>query len=343
LRPVFGYVFWLQFVLALFVTITLHELGHASVGCALGMRLRAFVVGPLQWRIRDGRWKFQFVPAKILSAEGAAGVVPTDPNQSRWNEICMIAAGPMVNLYTGVIAACIALMAKGQGYEPYWHLLALVATLSFVSFAGNLIPFRPEASYSDGARIYQLLRGGPLADLQRVFNLVGATLVTSLRPRDYDIEAIQRASRTFTSGRQAFLLRMFASFYFQDCGNIPMACQALAEAESIYKDSAAEIPAELHADMVFGNAYLRHDAAGARLWWDRMNSKKPSHLGVDYWLAQSALLWIESHNEEALEAWTKGNALAKQLPVAGAYEFDRDRVSLLHQALSLVPSVAAQA
>ena len=334
-------VFWLQLAAAILLAIALHELGHAGVGLALGMKLRAFVVGPFQWRIRDGRWEFQFVPAKILSAEGAAGVVPTDPNQSRWNEICMIAAGPVVNLYLGVIAMCGALTAKGQPYQQYWQFLALLTTISFVMFAGNLIPFRPEAAYSDGARIYQLLLGGPLVDLYRVFNIAGATLVTPLRPRDYDIAAIQRASRTFMHGRQAFLLRLFASYYFQDCGKIPEACAALAEAESIYQESAAEIPAELHTDLVLGSAYLRHDAVSARLWWDRMSAKKTTHFGMDYWLAQSALLWTENRLDEARGAWNKANALAQRLPAAGAYEFDRYRSTLLHQALDAAPSVAA--
>jgi len=333
--------FWFQFVAVLLLSTTMHELGHAGVGMALGMKLRAFVVGPFQWRIRDGRWNFQFIPTKILSADGAAGVVPTDPNQSRWNEICMIAAGPVVNLYIGVIAMCGVLTAKGAPYEQYWQFLALLTTISFISFAGNLVPFRPEASYSDGARIYQLLRGGPLVDLYRAFNIAGATLVTPLRPRDYDIEAIQRASRSFTQGRQAFLLRLFASYYFQDCGKIQDACQALAEAESIYQESAAEIPAELHTDLVFGSAYLRRDAASARVWWDRMSAKKTTHFGIDYWLAQSALFWTENRLEEARGAWNKANALAQKLPAAGAYEFDRYRSTLLHQAIDAAPSVAA--
>jgi hypothetical protein len=42
-----------------------------------------------------------------------------------------------------------------------------------------------------------------------------------------------------------------------------------------------------------------------------MEAKKPTHFGVDYWLAQSALFWIEGRIEEAREAWKKGNLLAQ--------------------------------
>ena len=150
------------------------------------------------------------------------------------------------------------------------------------------------AAYSDGGRIYQLLKGGPLADLYRIFNLVGATLVTPLRPRDYDIDAIQRAEISFTQGMQAFLLRLFASSYFLDHRMFPQAADAVADAERIQQESALDIPAELCLSLVYRVAFLRRDAAGARKWWERMEAKKLSHFGVDYWLAQSALFWMKA-------------------------------------------------
>jgi hypothetical protein len=328
-----GLSVYLLILAAGLITVVLHESGHVAVGLALGMKLRAFIVGPFHWRIRDGRWKFQFLPAKILSLGGAAGLVPTDPKQSHWREIWMGAAGPLTNLVTGLIVTVAVLTSVGRPYEQYWQLLALVSTLSLITFIVNLIPLRPESHYSDGAQIYQLLRGGPWADLHRVMNLVGSTLVTPLRPRDYDIDAIQRAEISFNEGRQALLLRFFASYYFLDHGMISQACAAFIDAESIYGQSALELPAELHTDFVFGSAFLRRDAADARLWWERMEAKKPTHFGVDYWLAQSALFWIEGRKEEARTAWEKGNQLAQKLPAAGCYEFDRYRYSLLHDCI----------
>lgn len=88
-----GYRSWLQILAALLIVTILHESSHAAAGLALGMKLRAFIVGPFQWGIRDGRWRFQFLPAKFLSLGGAAALVPADLRQSRWREVCMIALG----------------------------------------------------------------------------------------------------------------------------------------------------------------------------------------------------------------------------------------------------------
>jgi len=329
----YGILYFIEIAAALLITIACHELGHATIGQALGMKLRAFVVGPFQWRIRDGRWKFQFLPAKLFSSGGSAALVPTNPEQSRWKGIGMIAAGPLASLLAGLTALGIALSAKGHPYEQYWELLALIATFGLVGFAMNLIPVRPGALYSDGARIYQLLRGGPWADLHRAFSVAGSTLVTPLRPRDYDIQTIQRAASSITQGRQGLVLRLLASYYFLDHQMMPEAREALSEAESIFKKSASDIPADLYTDFVYGNAILHRDAAAARQWWERMEARKPTHFGVDYQLAQGALFWIENRQKEAREAWSKANLLAQRLPATGSNEFDRDRCALLHHCI----------
>ena len=64
-----------------------------------------------------------------------------------------------------------------------------------------------------------------------------------------------------------------------------------------------------------------------------MEEKKPTRFSGDYWLAHSALHWIEGDLYTANDSWHKGAAIAKQLPAAGAYEFDRFRYVLLRQAL----------
>jgi hypothetical protein len=328
-----GLVYLLELLLASLVVALVHELGHAIVGKALGMKLRTFIVGPFQWMIRGGKWEFQFLPAKIFVLDGATGVVPTTLEHFRANTICMIAAGPFASLIGGLLAFCAAFTAPNSRWEPSWQLLTLITTLSLLASILNLIPFRTGNSYSDGAQIYQLLSNGPWGDYQRAISSVRSTLVTPLRPRNFDIEAIQRASVGIAHGPRGLHLRLLASLYYLDCDLIPEASQALAEAEKLYQQPASDIPAEWHTDFVFSKAFLQRDSAGARLWWDGMEAKNPTQLNADYWLARSALLWSENHLQEGEEAWQKGYALALQLPKAGIYEFDRDRYALLRKVL----------
>ncbi len=315
------------------VIVALHEGGHTAVGLLLGMRLRAFIIGPFQWRICDGKWEFQFEPRQILTPGGVTGVVPAVTNFPRWAQLCVVAAGVFANAFTGVLALWAAYAVDGNSPVQAGGFLALFGAWSLVMCVINLVPFRTKDNYSDGAQIYQLLSNGPWADLHRAFSVAGSSLVTPLRPRNYDIEAISRAGRTINQGRQGLLLRLLAYNHFLDQDRIPEAAEALGEAGLIYNQSASDIPAELFAAFVFGSAYIWRNASATRQWWTHMEAKKPTRLNVDYWMAASALHWIEGNLKDANEAWEKANALAQQLPQVGAYEFDRYCCSLLHKAL----------
>jgi len=328
----------LALVLGFLVTLV-HELCHTSIGLALHMRLRAFLAGPFEFRIREGKWTFRFNPAGLLSAGGATGVVPSNANQPRWHPLLMIAAGPLANLYTGLIAIGFAWACSVGGGEnlAYVYPLGLFAAFNFVGCIVNMIPIRTGSNYSDGAQIFQLLSGGAWADYHRAIAVVGSSLVTPLQPRDYPIDAIKNASQTIAKGQMGLLLRLYAYSHYLDSGQFSEAEQSLGHAEAVYKDSASGIPAELHTAFVFANAVVRFDAAATRIWWDRMMAKKPTHLNCDYWRAQGALYWMEGNHSKAEEAWTKANTLAQQLPSAGAYEFDRTCCTLLRQAMDGKP------
>ncbi len=315
--------------------VALHEFGHAATGAALGMKLRAFIVGPFQWRVREGKWEFRFILAGFLAIGGATAVAPTDPKRPIWRDICMVAAGPAVSLAAGLAALWATFAAPGRPWSQDWLPLAFFSTLSLMTAALNLVPFRTKGFYSDGARIYQILSRGPWADLHRAFSAAAATMVTPLRPRDYDIDAIERAAGSISVGQAGLHLRLLAASYYLDWGRISDAREALGEAEAIYHESASDISPELCTPFIFGKAYLEHDPVGTRLWWDRMMAKKPVHFNADYWIARSAFLWSEQRLHEAREAWEKGNALAQQLPRAGAYDSDRDHFALLHKELEL--------
>jgi len=333
-----GPAFWAQLFLVLMVLIVLHEAGHLLVGWGLGMKIRGFAAGPFKWQIRDGKWEFRFDPKALLSLGGSASMVPPDAEEDRAREAGFILAGPVANILTGMVAIGLAIPAAGEPVTRVQGILMLFAVESIAGAIFNLVPFRTNLHYSDGARLYQLFAGGPVAEMHRVFSIIGSTTVTPLRSREFDIESIHRAANGVAQGRQAMLLRLFAYQYYLDNGKLTEAADELNRAEEIYAGVAAETPAELHTAFVFGNACVKQDGVCARQWWDRMQAKKPTRFNADYWLSHSALHWIEGNQQVADESWRKGNDLAQKLPKAGCYEFDRHCFALLRQAMDEVPA-----
>lgn len=326
-----GWSYTLMWVLVVVLILILHELGHTVAGLGLGMKLRGFVVGPLQWYFREGRWEFQFKLTSILG--GQTLLVPTSVDFPRWRELTMGAAGALANVSTGLLALWVAMSPKAHGWQYARGALGLFGAWSIIVGLGNLLPFRIPDSYSDGAQIYQILSKGPWRDFHRAVLISASTLVTSLRPRDYDIQTIQRAAQGITRGLPAMSLRLLAYSYFFDNDQLSQAREAFKESGSICEQCALSVPAELLTEFVFGSAYVLRDAAVARRWWTLMLAKKPARFNVDYWKAASALHWIEGNLNEANVAWEKCNLLAQKLPSAGAYEFDRDCCSRLRQAI----------
>lgn len=315
---------WVQWFLVIALATLLHESGHALTGIALGMKLRAFIIGPFQFQIIEGRWTFAFRPTQLLAFSGAAGLTPVNPDESRWNEVAVIAAGPFINLLTGAIAAALAYSAAGAPWGLLWEYFALFATVSLVAGAVNLLPLRPDGLYSDGARILQLFRHSPAADYHRVVKTVSCTLVSQRRPRDYDIQAIRRASIHFTAGREALLLRLFASSYYFDRGHMIETSESLSEAEQIYNQFASDVPPDLHTSFIIKGIFIGRDQAYLRSWWNSMQAKKPKNLDQDYWLAKSIFHWAEGDIATAREVWNAGQAYVSKLPNVGTYNYDRD-------------------
>ena len=316
------------------VIALLHELGHAVVGFALGMKLRSFSVGPFQWQIRDGKWEFEFSPGQILIVGGRTGAVPPRADFPRWAQLCMSSGGAAANVVTGILAV---VAVPGTSTTPLGSLLALFGSWSLVTGAMNLVPFRAGYNYSDGAQIYQLLSNGPWTDYYRAVAAAGSSLVTGVRPKDYDINVIRRAGLTINAGFQGLLLRLFAYNYFLDQGRINEAAESLREAGLIYNESPSHVPVELLPAFVFGSGYLCRDPYATRAWWTHWEATNPTRFNVDYWLAAGALHWIEGNLDEADAAWEKANTQAQQLPRSGAYDFARHCCSLLRRVLDESP------
>ena len=312
---------------------SIHETGHALVGMMCGMKLRAFFVGPFQWRIRDGRWEFEFKPKGLILANGVTALIPGDGKLLPRQYLSMMAAGSISNVLSGSLALLIALGSGRALPVQVIGFLTLFGSWSLGLAASNLLPFRTPQGYSDGAIVLQILAEGAFAEFHLSLARIGSSLVSSLRPRDYDIGSIRRAACGIAHGRQALMMWLYAFSHSIDTGQTQEADDVLAHAELVCLQSAHNIPAELHTSFIFGNALVRRDAKATRFWWNRMQAKNPTRFNADYWRAQSALHWIEGNLEEARTAWEKSNDLAQQLPPVGAYDFSRHCCSLLAREL----------
>ncbi len=337
--PYFALVF-----LAILFSAATHECGHAVAGWIFDMKLLSFNAGPFTWRKTRGKSSFSFNWNGLLTGGGCVNVVPTHADQPDWHEVWVLLAGPLVNLWLGCFTG-VALLIPDAVDPDYRVLFELIATYSVIAAIHNMLPFRlEEGAYSDGARILQLATRSPIVDLHRALLGVQATLVTKRRPRDFNIHTIERAAALSPSDFTGVLLKLCGAHHYFDLGMYPRAAQWLAEAETMVERHAVKIPTAIHTVFIYDHAVLRQDADAVTRWAQRMEQqatqdKKPQRQGVDYWMAQASLLWMQGRTAEARECLEKADAQAKLLPDAGAYNFDRSRCEHLQTLLETAPRI----
>jgi hypothetical protein len=325
--------FVLQILAAILVVLAIHEAGHAIAGLALRMKVIGFVVGPFQWYKPFGRWKFTFHAARLMAFVGQTMVAPTTIENFRNRKVIQVAAGPAASLLAGALAVAAILTARGTPWAGEWGILAVFADISTLVGLLNLIPFGSKAMYSDGAKLYQLLRGGLWADYHRAMGMVSAIVASPLRPRDYDIATLEQAAGTIAQGNEEVFVDLCAHAYYLDSGRPEEAARAIEKAEECCTQSALNPGPEWASTFVYAYGLLRRDAKAARRWWERMESSKNFHFADNMWDAQCALLLSEERFDEAEDAWTKADAWARGLPRNGLGESERHSVGLLREAL----------
>ena len=318
-------------VLALFIEIVGHEFGHFAAGYVCGQKLRHFHAGPFQWAVRNGQWKFKFSPKQFSG--GSVAMVPVTLENYRRRVAIMIAGGPMASLTLGVTSLVAVLISNGSRWEFCWFLLAMMATVSSFMFFANLIPQRTKWFYSDGAQLYQVLSNGPWAKVHLAFGMVATSMLTKIRPRDWDIGLINEATAIVKNGRKGMLLRVFASHYYLDSGNIGEAVSNIKAAESLFDAQSVSNAADFYAEFVFVNALYARDLPTAKRWWLKLQALRGIDYDSDYWRARASIMWLRGELEEARHAWERGYEMARKLPLFGTYDFTRWKFAELRKVL----------
>jgi hypothetical protein len=137
----------LVIVMALLVTIVIHESGHLLAGLCVGFRFSSMHIGRIQID-RPFRISRYQGPGGWLS--GSASLLPSKTEKLGLRALAITFAGPAANLLSAY-AVFLLPYSKGFASKSFIFLSALSGVLS-------LVPSRGKISHSDGGRILMLLQ-----------------------------------------------------------------------------------------------------------------------------------------------------------------------------------------
>ncbi len=187
----------LTVIIAYYLSIFTHELGHILGGLLVGMKPRLFAVSTFALYLTKSGWRVRF-DANIGEAGGVAGFFSTRPNAPIWREFVGIAGAPIMDLFLGLLLAYFAFTINTPPTQLTWHgdLRFFLEVLGGFELASFVSVFRAKefgGYMSDGLRLKRFFKGGVvIVQEMAVSNMSDAGLAGS-RPRDWDKAWVETA------------------------------------------------------------------------------------------------------------------------------------------------------
>lgn len=326
----------LLIVLAQLFTTLCHEVGHVIGAWSGGMKLAKFQVGPLDWTFSSGKWNFHFSPAAILLGGGAMASNPLYKENLRSRMIMEVFAGPLASFVLAWIGFMFLLLAPGSSWEPFWRVPALVSAIAMGDFLLNSVPFGMAIGFSDGALLLQLIRGGPFADLRRLWKLVGLSLVSPARLRDLDPALLANGVRASAGRPDEGVLKLIELICAIDRADLVLARQKLEEGLRLIPAPTKAPDPAIAAEICFYMTYLDGHSRRSARWLEETEAlakSKKFQLADhwDYWRAVLAVRMAEGNSGAADLAWSRARKFGDILPKTGMVQLERELLQAVYQ------------
>lgn len=259
------------FLLIIFLTIVIHEMGHLIAGLCVGLRFKGIRIGPFALRIDSGRWKFQVIPRIFW---GFTLVTLDRVRRVRRRLIVCIAGGPLASIVVGLAAVFAGEIGLARYDSPWLTFLEFLGAWStFIGFLG-LFPFRAGGYANDGMLIRALLFRKAEAVKLIVSYALSSTKNTGFFPPDYFLRWFRLASVHTKLDDKNYYSDWLAYHAAQDQEVAAGFLEGCLKECAPMDDDQRE---QLIAEATFFTAWRRNDAAKAEIWLKRIRSLDHLH------------------------------------------------------------------
>ena len=249
-------------VVMLFVTIAIHEAGHAIVGWLVGFRVHSIRI----WRLQlEFPLRFSIFRGPMGGAGGWAICTPETTDRLAARAGLMFFAGPAINLLTALM---VYVLPRSSGV-----LLPVFMTWSFAIGAINLLPLRTGPMFSDGYRILMLLFDRPRGERLLALLTLSKDLLDGVGAESLSPEFIRIATAVTDESSDtvsAHMLAYSAAFRQHRCDE---AAHHLEISLRYSSRTSKPYQAALMADAAVFNGRCRKDAAAAEAWLNDIPAK----------------------------------------------------------------------
>jgi hypothetical protein len=285
-------------VVAVILTLAVHEIGHLVAGLVVGFRFTLLAIGPLLIeRTASGKIRLAWNGAPALFG-GAAGTIPTRREGLKWRFAGVIAGGPFASALLSLGAAAALRWAP----VPHGALrieLSWLRLLSFAIFLATVVPLPNGPFVTDGMRSLRLVRHGP----QGARELSTLTLLAlergGVRPRNWDVTLIDRGLEVRDGSIFECQVHLCSYMRMLDAGSLDAAGAALASALTLAPRLPAFIGGPCFVEAAYFEAAHRRRPDRAREFLRMVPARGFGMLEADRLRAHAAIAVAEGDSAAA--------------------------------------------
>jgi hypothetical protein len=255
---------WLLFVLAFYVVVLVHELGHVVVGLAVNFELRGVGVGAFELIKERRGFRFRFVPRRAFGG-GFTMMVPrsTEGREAR-RLLWMILGGPVASLLLLLLTLLMP-----------WNILTVILLgVNLLVSLTSWIPYSIRGQPSDAKSILILVRKGPLAEQFAAIRFLIALNARGVKPRDWPPELLAKIN---VPAKENAVLPGVLLFRFSSALNgsdRALIAETLENALAWSHEISPEQRKAFFVDAAYFQGIFRNNAGLARTWVRRAHTVK---------------------------------------------------------------------
>ncbi len=331
------------FIPAFFIVIGVHELGHVTAGLLMKFEFKSITVGPFMWEKQQHGIKFRW-NKNVNTSGGLALCLPVGAENLSKRFAVYAAGGPLASIVLAIVTFLLSRLAVGGATDGntatlvmQW-LLMEICLLSAIIAVATLIPIHTGGFSSDGARIFNLLKGGDVTRFELLILKLMSAATSGLRPALYNIDDLHEARQLAVKLNAPFGVYLH-SFFHQaafDNGELDAAEIHLKD----YIEEADAIPNGVRGmvwlDAAFFYAYAKKDLAQAQQYYEMF---KPAALipKAQVSATEAAISILKNDMEQAVLAITAAQTALPDMIDRGNAVALKDKLLIMKNATSSLP------
>jgi hypothetical protein len=270
---------WMIGMVALYVAITIHELGHLIAGFRMGYRFSIFSVGLLHVYKEGGRIKASLrrLPWQPPSFLGFTLFYVDDYTDFRRRMFWYILGGPLTNALLVIVSG---LLYRGlphiswyffQPLDWMWGIFVFALFwLSILLLVGSLYP--SEWVSTDGNKLLRLIRGGATLERFKAQVQIANDILQGVRPREWDEPLIAPLTALTESSADTVNSHLLAYRWALDRGDVQQAETYLTTAVKFRQKVSVLERANILVEAAYFEMRHRGNAQNADQWIKKLGT-----------------------------------------------------------------------